>query len=309
MLDHNKIEAVFITGAPRSGTTMLASVLASRNDTIAINEMHYIHELLKEQRIKGSVPENKQLRKLKNNNFIKQLDIVDNPIELKKLIREDFRDTVFNILNTAKEKYYPDKEIKYWVEHTPHNHHYDITLRDQFPNSKFVHIIRDGRAVYSSTKQMPWGLKDVVSGAISWRRQVSHCMELDSKDFFYTVRYKDFVLDPENELKKICDFLGWDFRETMLNAEGLYFNKSTRKNHSDLLGKRPNSSSLNKWKDQLSDLEIKYFNYYNKDLLEYFDYKIDKAKNLNPLIKYPLWIKGLTEFVLRKIYREVKNII
>ena len=76
-----------------------------------------------------------------------------------------------------------------------------------------------------------------------------------------------------------------------------------------LLGKRPNSSSLNKWKDQLSDLEIKYFNYYNKDLLEYFDYKIEKAKNLNPLIKYPLWIKGLTEFVLRKIYREVKNII
>ena len=66
-----------------------------------------------------------------------------------------------------------------------------------FPNAKFIHIVRDGRAVYRSTKEVDWGYKDVITGAINWNENVRSCMLKAKvfKDIVYTVRYEDLTND------------------------------------------------------------------------------------------------------------------
>ena len=302
---NNDLIPIFITGAPRSGTTMLASVLASRSDTIAINEMHYIHELLEIQQRNGKVEKEVQKKILATNSFIKKLELFNNSYELEKIIELDFKDTIRNLLLVSNQKYFNKDQIKYWIEHTPHNHKYYETLIKQYPNCRFVHIVRDGRAVFSSTKNIRWGLKDVVSGSISWKRQVGHCKELEKEDNFLTVKYEDFVLDTKTELKRICDFIPFDYRESMLDADGLSYTEEDKQSHSKSIGESPNKDSLNKWKTELTLSEVGHFNAFNHDLLNYYGYDIEYEKPYNPIKKYLIFGMGITKFIISRYKRKL----
>lgn len=114
---------------------------------------------------------------------------------------------------------------------------------DLFPHARFVHIVRDGRAVANSWLQMgwwggywgpehwPWGsLEDsemrewqqydcsyVALAGLCWRR-LMEAFELESDciraDRYLLVRYEDIVADPVGQLRRIAEFveLPWSGR-------------------------------------------------------------------------------------------------
>ncbi len=268
-----KLQPIFIMGAPRSGTTMLAGMLSNRSDTLALPEMHYIHELLQDELLYGTVDKDIIKDTLNNHFMFKDIDILTDEYSMDKLIAQNVNSTIYNILKKYNEKYI-HKDFDKWVEHSPHNHKYFEVLLSKYPNAKFIHILRDGRAVYRSTKEVDWGYKDIITGSKNWRENVTSCLikEKAFSDKVYTVRYEDLTTESERSLKNICEFLEIDFQKNMLESKGI--KKPNFAKYTKDLGKKANTKSHTKWKETLSKKEIAHFTAYNEKLLRKFNYDI-----------------------------------
>ncbi|MEZ0074721.1 sulfotransferase [Planotetraspora sp. GP83] len=110
-------------------------------------------------------------------------------------------------------------------------------LREIFPEARFVHIVRDGRAVANSLLQMPWwrghlgpegwpfgplpatyerewdgaGRSYVQLAGIAWKHLIdAYAMARAAlpDDVWLEVRYEDIVADPRKQLEAILEFLG-----------------------------------------------------------------------------------------------------
>ena len=291
-----KINPIFIMGAPRSGTTLLASMIASRDDAIALPEMHYIHNLFKEEALYGPLEKKYVIASLKNDFTFLELGIIKSNDEISELVGLTFRKTVLRIVEAYNRKYF-QKDYKLWVEHSPHNHKYFYVLKHNFPNAKFVHIIRDGRAVYSSTIEQMWGYKDIITGANSWKESVEDCLSLSltNPDQVFTLRYEDLTLEPEESIKSLCEFLDIPFSKSMLESRGLILTEidQGRAKQTGSTG-RPNTKSLGKWKSRLTKSEVGHFTNINKQLLEHFGYKVEQysGKEFRGFRKWQILITG-----------------
>lgn len=267
---------VFIMGAPRSGTTLLASMLSARNDVISLPEMHYFYKLLHEEVLLGKINEDKIINTLKNNPAFVDLNIASTVDDIKNLIDKCIKNTFFNIISKYNECYHKKSDPTIWIEHSPNNHKYYNILIETYPDSKFVHIIRDGRAVFSSTKKTDWGYKDVTIGAIDWRRRVSECVILENlyRSRVLTVQYEDIVNNTKYVLQNICDFVSMEFKQSMIKSGGIISPTFSRfqKNSNT----KPHSNSIKRWKEHLKIYEIGHFNSINSDLLIKFGYETEQ---------------------------------
>ncbi|MDZ7611978.1 MAG: sulfotransferase [Candidatus Moranbacteria bacterium] len=294
-----EIKPIFIMGAPRSGTTFLASSISSRDDIITLPEMHYMHELLREELIFGKLNKDYIKEYLMNHVMFYDLQIHNN---INKIISRDVKYTIFNIINEYNTKN-KNKKFKYWVEHTPHNYKHFNLLVHTFPDAKFIHIVRDGRAVYNSTIKTNWGYKDILKGARDWKERVEDCLLLNKlyPQKVMTIKYEELVSDPKNELNNICNFLNIEYKEAMLSGKGLI--KPSFAIKSSKVGKKADTKSIFLWKKELKQYEINYFNKNNQKLLEYFNYDVD-YKNLKELKLIKKCFVFFIGFVKRLYYRK-----
>ena len=92
-----------------------------------------------------------------------------------------------------------------WVDHTPTNFKRGLTMLRLFPEVRFIHLVRDGRAVAASLLPLDWGPNNIMHAAEFW---MAHCAaglgaELELADRVLRVRYEDLVTDPEANLRRI----------------------------------------------------------------------------------------------------------
>ena len=126
---------VFILGSPRSGTSALAWALAQHPELWTSAESDFLIHLFRRGRIRGAW---EQASERPDGGWL-QKNQVDYPefaqfigIGIDALFRSRSKDLI-------------------WVDQTPgHTLMADI-LKDMFPFARFVHIIRDGRAVVNSS--------------------------------------------------------------------------------------------------------------------------------------------------------------
>lgn len=116
-----------------------------------------------------------------------------------------------------------------FAEKTPHNVLHMVTLGEIFPESRFLHVIRDGRDVASSLVTMNWvdgsgqklgSVQNVEGAARYWknivqvgRRQANHPSLLGR---VFEVRYESLVAAPEETLRQVTEFLGEPWDDAML---------------------------------------------------------------------------------------------
>jgi hypothetical protein len=105
-------------------------------------------------------------------------------------------------------------------EKTPPNIHYVLAILKMFPNARIINIVRDPRDVVNSLLAVPWASTSVFGNVRRWQQ----CVRLHLKysqslpEHTYTsVRYEDLISHPEEELKRLCDFLDISFTTEMLN--------------------------------------------------------------------------------------------
>ena len=92
-------------------------------------------------------------------------------------------------------------------------------LHEHFPNARFIHIIRDARD-YCLSMRDAWG-KHMKRAAQRWTDSVRRARD-DGRRIpgqYLEIRYEDLLRDTETVLRTVSDFLGIDFRETMLTLQ------------------------------------------------------------------------------------------
>lgn len=176
------------------------------------------------------------------------------------------------------------REIVYWGDNTPRYIHCMNLLKNLFPAARFIHMVRDPRDVVASAIKLPFGGKTALGIAYDWERAVLRGVLAESvwgADQVKRVRYESLVMDPKTTIADVCEFLGVDFSEKMLDFYSTEAAKalSTLKHHSRVI-EPIFQGSVGRYKRELSKSEIEIIEGYLSEsmvLLEYLD-EVDYLK-------------------------------
>ena len=228
MSDHDinvNFSPVFIVGAPRSGTTLMA-VLLNRHSRIAIPpETQFFTEFLIEhppQSVRGH--DGTELVEL----ALHHRRISDLKLEKEDVLTELSGDNQPNLTclfaailraYTAKQnKVRPGEKTPKHLEHVPE-------LYQNFPKAKIICVLRDGRDVVRSLLKTDWAepgnRRRFGLFCMEWSYLARLVLELKKtipEDRFMVVKYEDLLIEPEENLRNICDFLEENFEEQMLQT-------------------------------------------------------------------------------------------
>lgn len=97
-----------------------------------------------------------------------------------------------------------------WVEKTPYNERFVEQILAWWPEALFIHVIRDPRDNYASyqRKHPDWGAR---SFARSWQESALQGLAYQEhlgEKHYWVLRYEDFILQPEAHIERLCGFLG-----------------------------------------------------------------------------------------------------
>jgi hypothetical protein len=108
-----------------------------------------------------------------------------------------------------------------WGDKTPIHLCYMGELAGVFPEARFVHLIRDGRDVAVSLRELPFAPGDGSPEAIAglWRDQIAAARsQAPALPHYREVRFEELVADPGRVLAGLCEWLGLKDSPAMLTA-------------------------------------------------------------------------------------------
>lgn len=329
-----KAPIFFVTGASRSGTTMACRILGGHSQILGMNELHYFGDICEPKHIAQSMSSKELIRNAALlysrhqygiwNKHIKLIDIQ----KAKELIDHlpAHKRNCAGIFSSAVRQLAADAGKIIACEQTPRNIFYAVQLLEYYPESKFVHMIRDPRAVLASQKNR-WRrrylggsnipLPEIIRvwfnyhpATISrlWSRANHIALSLMAHPRFHIVKFEDLVADPENIVSDICRFLGVAYEPKMLAVPQV--GSSHRMNKEQATG--ISKDVLNQWQTILDRGEIRLCEYFTRNLMAHFSYAVKteghpfKIDILKPLAKYPLHVAGSILSNPRRLWIQLK---
>jgi Sulfotransferase family len=195
---------VFVIGAPRSGTSIVAWSLVQHSSGFwASNESHILATLLNTGCVENAFERAKQTHK---DGLLPQ-----EGVEIQEFLQ--YLGLGINALFTSR------SQGKRWIDHTPSYTRIVDTIAVMFPGASFIHILRDGREVVNSMthfldipknnlKQAPAWV-DFTQACKTWRMYTRAAMDFCARhpERCLTVVYRELVSDPQVNFKKIQQFL------------------------------------------------------------------------------------------------------
>ncbi|MGI9367594.1 MAG: tetratricopeptide repeat-containing sulfotransferase family protein [Ruegeria sp.] len=186
---------IFVVGQPRSGTTLMEMMLSTAPDIAGCGELTLGADLSRNSSDDGVVFDASAARKM----------------------AEDFRELMPPI---------PEDSTAF-VDKMPHNFQRVGFLLAAFPNAKVINMLRDPRDVGLSKwiRRFPApgmryasNLKSIAHSANLYRRYMAHWDKIFG-DRILTVPYEELVADPKTYSRKVTDFCGIEWRESMVHPE------------------------------------------------------------------------------------------
>jgi hypothetical protein len=271
---------VFIVGCERSGTTMLGAMLGSSPGSLTTPESQFVVQLLpRAPEAIGGKDLERMVADLCAAWRLSIWGIESLPARLSlALTRPGSTYSYRQVLDQVLRLYGEDvakESAGIWIDHTPTHIKFVDRLFKIFPDARFIHLVRDGRAVALSLQQVAWGRRTTYKAAEWWSRRV--CMGAAAEVKYgparvMRVRYEDLVLAPEKTLREACHFTGMEFMDSMIEGRGFVVPAYTKRQHS-LVGSRPDRGRTTEWRTKLTPREIELFEYRCGDVLKYFDYE------------------------------------
>lgn len=146
-----------------------------------------------------------------------------------------------------------------WIDHTPSNFKRYRFLRTLFPEAKFIHIVRDPRAVIASVLRLDWGPCTVLQAAHWWLREVATplCLENHDPGHCIRVRYEDVINGDERYWSDLAERLNLPEAPLarLMGGGNSRVPNYTLKQHK-LVGKGPRADRAWAWREKLSEREI-----------------------------------------------------
>ena len=179
---------------------------------------------------------------------------------------------------------------------------YSNDILNWFPESKFLHLVRDPRDNFAALKsgvkkyysKMGEDEKQTLSSLI-YRTRLGLKMGLSNQELYGITKYR-FVIFNEvidntlNEIENICEFLGIEFNDKLLiptrlgsqirgnNFDGNKFNTITNKN-------------VGRWIERISEDEAKVIEFHLGELMKKFNFnlKYDSSESAAAAAEFYKW--------------------
>ncbi len=253
---------IFIVGANRSGTTLLRLILNAHvrigiPDELIYFDTHLAGVPIERWRSPGLSEERYAafVRRFLDGNA-PAVHVLDRPALEQKILAgaRDFRRPYRLLLRTWADRYGKAR----WGEKTPGNLFYADVIHDMFPQARFIHVVRDPRAVVHSMGKVDFFSNDVAFNALAWRKHVTAGRAVLERSVpaaqRITVRYEDLVSAPEEAVRTVCTFLEEDYAPAMLRFHedaGRYMKKEAASDFNRAATRPISTSGLQKWKRRL----------------------------------------------------------
>jgi len=288
----------FIIGNPRSGTTMFRLMLTSHKTIYVPTESGWALHLSSKYQKHNDIDVDAFLADLQQCKKIEYWDI--DYVDLKNYLKgrnKHYRQISASVYQYCATKYgkviYGDKNNNYL------NHVEDLS--QIYPESKFIHLVRDGRDVacsYRNLQKLEKGKyfpdlpSSVIDCAYEWVKNIEtiqNSLSKLKKDQYLEIRFEDLVNNTERALAKVCTFLEQDYDDNMLK---FYLkNRDEGLEPEDLMkwkqdtSKPIDTSQTGKWKHNFFAEDKLFFQTIASHTLKEYGYEIDDNLNKSMITK------------------------
>lgn len=287
------IKPVFIVGAGRSGTTPLQLALNMHPQLGVYGETQafFVHRRF------GSEPSGARTEQLLKYwtpliaGCSPHADLFDDEKVRARLASAstyaEIVDRIFEALAAREGK-------SRWGEKSPAHIFRLAEIRTAFPGAQVIHIIRDPRAVVSSSikafhegQLSDWNIYRVARYWLRCFKIHAQQQSESARDGYLLVRYEDFVSRPEQTLRDVSSFLKIGFVPEMLNAHRVA-SKYVKENsgalpaHHALTEKPLDRSRVQAWKEILSSDQARLVEQVAGKQMQQIGYKLGKKEAYNP---------------------------
>ena len=209
------IGCAFIVGCPRSGTTLLQSLLASHESILSFPESKFfVHLFPARDEPKWRLYLGLGMRRTRPQSclFLKE---IGHPDLSDRLPSVPFLNSYTRFFVNSLDEVTRRNKKSFWIEKTPdhlaHIHYIDAAI----PQAKFIHIVRSGRDVvaslYDLSQRYPdfWGkyFPSLDVCIERWVSDIAITHKYSAKSRHYVVSYADLTANPSETIDEVFKFL------------------------------------------------------------------------------------------------------
>lgn len=178
-----------------------------------------------------------------------------------------------------------------WGDKSPHYLGHMPLISDVLPEARFIHVIRDGRAVWQSIRSLWFGPSTVEDAAIWWSDAIAAARQDAARiPHYLEVRFEDLVRSPADTLQRVCAFLELEWDPAMLRAHErapervaevitdqcangrLVATVSERRGLHRLTGSPPDATRISAWQRELPPADVAVFEFVAAETLQELGY-------------------------------------
>jgi len=192
---------VFIIGMPRSGTTLIESILAAHASVVAGGELFIVDKLIRDEQLK-----------------LKQ-DYLYQSMNFKP---EDYLD-ISNRYLESRGSYVDMGDAQFITDKYPHNFFHVGLIKLAFPEAKIIHCQRNAADTclsiymnyFSGALKYAFNMRDIAHFYSVYLSMMNYWDDLFSD--IYHVAYEDVIDNQEAETRGLLEYIGLDWSDDCLN--------------------------------------------------------------------------------------------
>lgn len=301
----NDFKPIFLFSLPRSGSTLLQKILMTHPKINSVAEPWLLLPFLSTIKREGTLAKYSH-RTCNNafNDFIKNTGGKENYLS-------NLNDFAMNLYKSASD----DKHI-YFLDKTPRYHLIIPEIAETFPDAKFIFLFRHPLSIYSSVLRT-WNENRFFNHGHYVDLYEGPNNLLDGynllKDKSLKINYEDLVIDLEDQVKEISEYLNLETNE--FNIEE-YNSKDLKGRMGDQKGIKKYSNvsnkSIDKWKKTFNTnfrkkIAKKYIRKLDDDYLELTGLnKSTTIEEIENIKSNGLGIVDFIQYTISNIYRKTK---
>ena len=198
----------FVVGCPRSGTTLVQQLLNAHPDIVIGPETHFVRRFREGREKYGDLSSDEGWGRLvRDVAAMPELGDIGIAPERVMAAAAGLERHPARLLRLLLDLFAGDAAVA--GEKTPGHLLHMPLLQEWFPEARFIHVVRDPRAVVNSMRRVPWSSGTLVGDAAVWRGQIYRALRKPpAAGRLLTVAYERLVAEPEAEVARVCAFLG-----------------------------------------------------------------------------------------------------
>ena len=302
----SEFRPILVVGCQRSGTTALAVMLGRHSRLAALPETQYFTEFVGLAPI--GVERRKTVRRALAFPEIAKTGLTEDELLASYRPRSEGRAGLFRaVLEGFAAKNGKARAVE---KSCGHLFHADEILRF-FPRAKIICIVRDGRDVVLSLRNVPWASSvPVPVSCLQWMMFARATQRLERRldpGSFAVVRYEELVREPERELRRLCEFVGEKLEpEQLQSVDQSGAVPETEEAWKAKARERPDAARAGAWRRSADPRLIARMNLHMGSMLRTMGYAETEVKGIS-LAQRLAWRIGFLPFE-RGVYRLTRGL-